>query len=352
MSKKQYAKVGGQAVIEGIMMRAPEKDVLAVRDQSGNIVVEQMHYKTIKGRFKFFKLPVIRGIVGFVDSLIVGYKSLMRSAEFFADETDEKQKNEASEISEEKPSESKENSVKTEKKNDSGTGVMLFFSALIGVALAVAIFIFLPAWIAEGVQWLVRTASGNADWIYPVWLYSIFKGVLRIVIMLVYISLVSLMKDIRRLFQYHGAEHKTIFCLENRKDLTVENVRGFGRLHPRCGTSFLLIVFFTSMIFSILISLIPVFSNMITGNIASRMLYTAISILFIPIIAGFSYELQQYTGKHENAFTKIISAPGLAFQKITTREPDDDQIEVAIAALKASLTDENGNFDPASAYKQ
>ena len=228
---------------------------------------------------------------------------------------------------------------------------MLFFSALIGVALAVAVFIFLPAWIAEGVQWIVRSLSGNAEWVYPIWLYSVFKGVLRIIIMLVYILLVSLMKDIRRLFQYHGAEHKTIFCLENRKELTVENVRGFGRLHPRCGTSFLLIVFFTSMIFSILISLIPVFSNMITGNIASRMLYTAISILFIPIIAGFSYELQQYTGRHDNLFTKIVSAPGLAFQKITTKEPDDEQIEVAIAALKASLTDDDGNFDASAAYR-
>ena len=160
------------------------------------------------------------------------------------------------------------------------------------------------------------------------------------------------MKDIKRLFQYHGAEHKTIFCLENRKELTVENVRGFCRRHPRCGTSFLLIVFFTSIVFSILISAIPVFANMISGNIASRMLYTAISILFIPIIAGLSYELQQYTGRHNNLFTKIVSAPGLAFQKITTKEPSDDQIEVAIAAIKASLTDDEGNFDPSAAYKK
>ena len=229
---------------------------------------------------------------------------------------------------------------------------MLFFSALIGVALAVAIFIFLPAWIAEGIQWLIRAVGGNAAWAYPVWLYSIIKGVLRIIIMLVYISLVSFMKDIKRLFQYHGAEHKTIFCLENRKELTVENVRGFCRLHPRCGTSFLLIVFFTSIVFSILISAIPVFADMISGNIASRMLYTAISILFIPIIAGLSYELQQYTGRHDNLFTKIVSAPGLAFQKITTKEPSDDQIEVAIAAIKASLTDDEGNFDPSAAYKK
>lgn len=349
MSQKQYAKVGGQAVIEGIMMRSPKKDVLAVRTQNGEIVVEPMEYKTLKGRVGFFRLPVIRGVVGFIDSLIIGYKSLMRSAEFFADEEDEKDTQKSVEA---ETSASDGTNVVEEKKKSAGTSVMLFFSALIGVILAVAIFIFLPAWIAEGVQWLVRNVSGNAEWIYPTWLYSVFKGVLRIVIMLAYISLVSLMKDIRRLFQYHGAEHKAIFCLENRKELTVENVRGFERLHPRCGTSFLLIVFFTSMVFSILISLIPVFSNMITGNIASRMLYTAISILFVPIIAGLSYELQQYTGRHENLFTKIVSAPGLAFQKITTREPDDGQIEVAIAALKESLTNEDGDFDPSLAYKK
>ncbi len=349
MSQKQYAKVGGQAVIEGIMMRSPKKDVLAVRTQNGEIVVEPMEYKTLKGRVGFFRLPVIRGVVGFIDSLIIGYKSLMRSAEFFADEEDEKDTQKSVEAD---ASASDGTNGVEEKKKSAGTSVMLFFSALIGVILAVAIFIFLPAWIAEGVQWLVRNVSGNAEWIYPTWLYSVFKGVLRIVIMLAYISLVSLMKDIRRLFQYHGAEHKAIFCLENRKELTVENVRGFGRLHPRCGTSFLLIVFFTSMVFSILISLIPVFSNMITGNIASRMLYTAISILFVPIIAGLSYELQQYTGRHENLFTKIVSAPGLAFQKITTREPDDGQIEVAIAALKESLTNEDGDFDPSLAYKK
>ena len=350
MSKKQYAKVGGQAVIEGIMMRSPKKDVLAVRDQSGNIVVEPMVYKTIKGKCKFFKLPIIRGIIGFIDSLIVGYESLMRSAEFFASEEDEKKTN-ADADSEVEGNLSTDTA--TEKKEKSaGTTAMLVFSALVGVALAVAIFIFLPAWIVEGIQWLVRNVGGNADWVCPTWLYSVLKGVLRIVIMLVYISLVSLMKDIRRLFQYHGAEHKTIFCLENRKELTVENVRGFGRLHPRCGTSFLLIVFFTSMIFSILISLIPVFAAMIQGGVASRMLYTAISILFVPIIAGFSYELQQYTGRHDNLFTKIVSAPGLAFQKITTKEPDDDQIEVAIAALKASLTDDDGNFDPSAAYRR
>ena len=365
MSEKQYAKVGGQAVIEGIMMRSPKKDVLAVRDQSGNIVVEPMAYKSIKGKCKFFKLPFVRGVVGFVDSLIVGYKSLMRSAEFFADEDDGKNKetdaktdepsvsahDEANTSAED--SQSKQTgSESSEKKKDAGTSVILFFSALIGVALAVAIFIFLPAWIAEGIQWLIRAVGGNAAWAYPVWLYSIIKGVLRIIIMLVYISLVSFMKDIKRLFQYHGAEHKTIFCLENRKELTVENVRGFCRLHPRCGTSFLLIVFFTSIVFSILISAIPVFANMISGNIASRMLYTAISILFIPIIAGLSYELQQYTGRHDNLFTKIVSAPGLAFQKITTKEPSDDQIEVAIAAIKASLTDDEGNFDPSAAYKK
>ena len=353
MSEKQYAKVGGQAVIEGIMMRSPKKDVLAVRDQSGNIVVEPMAYKSIKGKCKFFKLPFVRGVVGFVDSLIVGYKSLMRSAEFFADEDD--CKNKETDAKTDEPSVSAHDEANTsaedsqskqtgsessEKKKDAGTSVMLFFSALIGVALAVAIFIFLPAWIAEGIQWLIRAVGGNAAWAYPVWLYSIIKGVLRIIIMLVYISLVSFMKDIKRLFQYH------------RKELTVENVRGFCRLHPRCGTSFLLIVFFTSIVFSILISAIPVFANMISGNIASRMLYTAISILFIPIIAGLSYELQQYTGRHDNLFTKIVSAPGLAFQKITTKEPSDDQIEVAIAAIKASLTDDEGNFDPSAAYKK
>lgn len=322
MSKSNYANVGGQAVMEGIMMRSPIRDVLAVRKPDGEIAVEDMKHKPLKEKAKFFKLPFIRGVVGFIDSMIVGYKSLMRSAEIAGIEEEKEEKD----------------------GKDKGMTALLIGSALLGVALAVALFIFLPAGIIELIQKL-------AHWTFPPWAYSVVKGVLRIAVLLIYILLISTMKDIKRLFQYHGAEHKTIFCFEHREELTVENVKKYSRLHPRCGTSFLLIVFLIGIVFSILMSLIPFFNNLITSGVGGRMLYTLISILFIPLIAGISYEVQRYTGRHENWLTKILSAPGKAFQLFTTREPEDDQIEVAIESLKCALKDENGNMDVEAAYK-
>ena len=326
--------VGGQALIEGIMMQGPKGAAMSVRLPDGTIDTEMMEVKHLKDRFKPAGWPLIRGIVNMVESLLFGFKCMEKSAEKAGidDDTDPEKM-------------SKLDKWISDHFGPKMMAVITGISMVLGFGIAFVLFFYLPTFLVDTAdKYLFKDALKN--------IHPLFEGIMRMIIFVAYIWIVSKIPDIKRVFMYHGAEHKSIFCYEKGLELTVENVRKQKRFHPRCGTSFLLIVFFTSIVFSILISAIPVFANMISGNIASRMLYTAISILFIPIIAGLSYELQQYTGRHDNLFTKIVSAPGLSFQKITTKEPSDDQIEVAIAAIKASLTDDEGNFDPSAAYKK
>ena len=322
--------VGGQALIEGVMMKGVSVGSMAVRKKDGDIHVEQWELPQKKW---YNKAPFIRGCFNFVQTLKEGYTCMNKSIDISGMAEDDE---------DEEPS--KFDLWLDKHVGEKGMEAIAGLMSFLMIAAMLAVFLFVPSFLFSLLEGAI--GEGISPW------KSTFEGVLKLLLFIAYMAIIAQMKTMKRVYEYHGAEHKTIFCLENRKELTVENVRGFCRLHPRCGTSFLLIVFFTSIVFSILISAIPVFANMISGNIASRMLYTAISILFIPIIAGLSYELQQYTGRHDNLFTKIVSAPGLAFQKITTKEPSDDQIEVAIAAIKASLTDDEGNFDPSAAYKK
>lgn len=301
----KYTSIGGQALIEGIMMKSPEKTALAVRCPDKTIDISYLHGKDIKERFKLLRLPVLRGITGFIESMVQGYKAMMLSAEKsgFADLEEEK-----------KPE---------EKKNGNALlNTVMVIGTVLGVALAVVLFMLLPRLAVSGLRLLFKTDFT------PV-VRSSIEQLLKLTIFVIYVWAVSLMQDIKRVFMYHGAEHKTIFCYEKGLKLTVENVRKQRRFHPRCGTSFMILMILISVIFSTIIQLI--FPSVY--NVA--WLWVIIKILLIPIVCGAGYELLRVCGRYDNLFTKIVSAPGLWLQRITTKEPEDDMIEVAIAALKA-----------------
>lgn len=321
--------IGGQAVIEGVMMRGPEKIAVAVRKPDGEIIVDEQELG--KGRkSKIAKAPIIRGCVGFFDSMILGVKSLMFSAKFFDIDED------GNEI-EQEPSKFE---AWLEKKLDSeaAMNVVIYCSVILSLIMSIGLFILLPTLIAGFLTDFLHV-TGNT-------ILTLTEGIVRIAIFIVYLSLVSQMKDIKRVFMYHGAEHKSIFCYEKGLPLTVENVCIQSRLHPRCGTSFLLIV----MVISILVfSIVPwqqeAFANIpYIGAVFTAMPWAIwrliLRLILLPIVAGISYEIIKFAGRHDNWFTKAISAPGMWFQYITTNEPDDSQIEVAIASLNAVIPED------------
>lgn len=293
--------IGGQALIEGVMMRGPERTAMAVRHVSGEMVTEEWD-NPVNTRPAFTKWPFIRGLFNFIDSMRYGYKCLMRSAELSGLEEEE-----------EKPATEEE-----KKKNETAFKAVMVIGAVLGVVLAMALFMWLPI---QLFAWLAKAAPALDT---PYW-RGIFEGMLRILIFVGYILLISCMKDIRRTFQYHGAEHKTIFCYEKGLELTVENVRKQSRFHPRCGTSFMILMLIVGVIISILIP------------IAHPVLRTAVKLLLIPFVVGVGYELIKLAGRVDNVVTRAFSAPGLWLQRATTREPDDGMIECAIASLKAVI---------------
>lgn len=301
--------IGGQALIEGIMMRGPQKDAMAVRLKDGSIDVSQMNIKSFKNKYKFFKLPIVRGVVGFIDSMIIGYKAMMESAEKsgYLDEEEENKKTE------------KQN----EKENKAVMGVIMVVSTVLAVILSIGLFIYLPSLAFKGVNYLVGGVLSP--------LQSLFEGLLKIAIFLGYMIAVSYMKDIKRVFQYHGAEHKTIFCYEAGLELTVENVRKQKRFHPRCGTSFMILILIVSIFVTFIIDgLFPWLKTVLW-------LRTIIKLLLVPFICGIGYELIKVCGRHDNFLTKIVAAPGLWIQRITVKEPDDSMIEIAVAAMEAVI---------------
>jgi uncharacterized protein YqhQ len=289
--EKKITSIGGQAIIEGVMMRGPEKIAMSVRKPDGEIVIEEKDYKRRK---IISKIPIVRGIFAFFDSLVIGVQSLMFSAKFF-DLDDGKQKVDEKPLSE---------------------GVM-YLSVFVSVLISIGLFILLPNFISG---LIVANKEKN------IVLYNIVESVIKLVIFLSYLVLVSRMKDIQRVFEYHGAEHKSIFCYENGEELTVENVKKYPRFHPRCGTSFLLFVIIVSII---------VFS--LVGRYSNPFINMGIRILLLPIVAGLSYEIIRYAGKSSNKFVMLLNKPGMWLQRLTTREPDDSQIEVAIKSLVAVI---------------
>ena len=305
--------IGGQALIEGIMMRGPKKSAMAVRDPRGEMVLEQWDNDLSK-RPKILKLPIIRGVVGFIDSMTAGYKCLMRSAEIAIEEETEKDK----------------------KGSGAGFGILMGIASVLGVVLAVLLFIMLPSFVYGWLERLLPFLPVKNEALNSL-IKSVFEGVLKIGVLVGYMALVSLMKDIRRTFQYHGAEHKTIFCYEHGLALTVENVKKEGRFHPRCGTSFLILMLLVSMFISFFIDPLFILTVGAVPHVAIRAL---IKLLLLPITMGIGYEIIRFAGKHDNLFTRIVSAPGLWLQRITVLEPDEKMIECAIAAFVEVIPDE------------
>ena len=294
--KKQ--SVGGQALIEGVMMQSKDKRAMAVRKSDGEIVIKKNKIKSWINEKNIDKVPFIRGSFILIETMIEGVKSLNFSSDFFLDEEydafDRFMKK-----------------IFKDKAND----VAIWFSIILSLILSLGLFILVPTFIGGVFSNIIKNNI----------LLNLVEGLARISILFLYIVLVSKSKDIERVFQYHGAEHKSIYCYENDLELTVENARKFGRLHPRCGTNFLFIVMFTSII---------LFSFFGWPNPIVRII---IRIVFVPIVAGISYEIIKFLGKYNNKFTKIVAYPGMMLQKFTTKEPDDEQLEVALEALKAVI---------------
>lgn len=293
-----YSGIGGQAVLEGVMMKNKEKYAVAVRKPDGEIDVDVKEYTGVGENLKISKLPFIRGVFSFIDSLVLGMRVTMHSASFYEDE-------------EEQPGKTEEKVMKM--LGDKADDIMMGITVAISVIIAVALFMLLPFYLSDLIGRYVRNAS----------VIAIIEGVIRILIFVGYIVAISFMKDIKRLFMYHGAEHKCINCIEKGRPLTVKDVRRSSRQHKRCGTSFLLFVVLVSVV---------VFFFIRVDNMALKIV---IRIALIPVIAGISYEIIRLAGRSDNIFVKIISAPGMWMQRLTTKEPDDDMIEVAIASVEA-----------------
>lgn len=292
--------IGGQAVLEGVMMRAPSCVAIAVRRCDGEIVVHSHPLSSLKDRHRIFKLPVIRGIITFAETLVMGVKSLMASAEMYGDQ---------SAVEEYQPSRFERFVAdKTGKKVED---VMAWFALLLAIGLAIVLFVVVPA-VLTG---LLR------EWITNRFILGLIEGIIRLAIFIGYIVLVTRIKDIQRVFQYHGAEHKAIHCYEHGEELSVENARKYSTLHPRCGTAFLLVVMVVGIV---------AFSALSWDNLIVRIL---MKILLLPLVAGVSYEIIKWAGKTSWPGVKFVMFPGLMLQKLTTREPDDAQLEVAIRAF-------------------
>lgn len=289
-----YSGIGGQAVMEGVMMRNQDKYAVAVRKPDHEIVVDVQQCKSSKGEETVKKIPIIRGVYSFISSLVLGMRTLMYSASFYEEE--EKELNE-------------EEKKKKERKESMEMGLTVCLS----VVLAVAVFMLLPYGLSLFFE----------KWIASPTVLALIEGVIRVIIFLAYIILIAAMDDIKRVYMYHGAEHKCINCIEHGKELNTENVKASSRLHKRCGTSFLFLVVFISILF---------FACIRTDSVALRF---GLRVLLIPVIAGVAYEFLRLAGRSENCVVNILSKPGLWLQKITTREPDEDMIEVAIASVEA-----------------
>ncbi len=304
----RMTSIGGQAVIEGVMMKGPKKIATAVRKSDGEIIIDEKEVSSIVTKYKLNKIPIVRGVVAFIDSMVLGVKCLMFSAEQVDLEDDDDYKPSAFE------------QWLDDKLSDKIKDIAIYFSVVVALCFSIGLFMVLPTVIAGFFGGFIKNKI----------LLNIIEGIVKLTIFLTYLWGVSHMKDIRRVFEYHGAEHKTIAAYEAGAELTPENARAHSRLHPRCGTSFLLIV----MVISILM-----FSLLSWGSWWVRIVSR---LLLLPVVAGLSYEVIKIAGKHPTGVVGWLTKPGLWLQKITTREPDDSQLEVAIAAMKAVIPETDG----------
>ena len=302
--KMRYSGIGGQAVMEGVMMKNQEKYAVAVRKPDHEIEVKVSEYTGIIRNKKIRNMPILRGVFSFIESLVLGMQTLTYSASFFEEEEEDKKKKEPM---------TEEERRKQEQKEKKQENAMMGGTVVLSIVLAVAVFMMLPYYISTLFQKVITSQ----------WVIALSEGVIRLVIFIGYVALISLMKDIRRVYMYHGAEHKCINCIEHGMDLTVENVRKSSRFHKRCGTSFLLIVMLVSILFFMFI------------RVDSPILRVVFRLLLIPVIAGVSYEFIQLAGRSDNAVVNLLSKPGLWLHGLTTKEPDDEMIEVGIASVEA-----------------
>ena len=308
----RYSGIGGQAVMEGVMMKNQEKYAVAVRKPDQEIVIETSTYEGLIKNKKIRNMPILRGVFSFIESLVLGMKTLTFSASFFEEEEDEKSGSRKAEkrAGAKKPAPTEEEQKKKEKRQEN---VLMGGTVAISIVLAVAIFMVLPYYISVFFQRFITSQT----------LLALLEGVIRLTIFIGYVAAISLMPDIKRVYMYHGAEHKCINCIEQGMDLTVENVRKSSRLHKRCGTSFLLIVMLISIVFFLFI------------RVDNRILQLLLRLVLIPVIAGVSYEFIRLAGRSDHMLVNLFSKPGLLLQRITTREPDDSMIEVGIASVEA-----------------
>lgn len=307
-SNPRLGVVGGQAVLEGVMMRHKNRYSVSVRRENGEIVTENREFISVRKKIKILNIPIIRGTVNFIEMMILSYKTLSISAEAYG-------------IDEEEEESKFEKWLRT-KFGKSIMDIVMVISTVLGLALGVGIFFFLPIFLTKGVDHIVGGKLG--------WFKNLVEGIIKVVIFIAYLWGVSFMSEIKRTFEYHGAEHKSIFCYESGEELTPENAKKFKRFHPRCGTSFM----FVMIAISIIIYSLP----FVTWDSVIIRFLTKLAML--PIVVGAGYEFLMYAGKHDNRLVRALSAPGLWMQRITTREPDLDQLAVAIEALKSSMPEE------------
>ena len=314
----RLGKVGGQAVLEGVMMKAGDRTVTTCRKEDGTLAVVDDNFVSVRNKYKILGLPLIRGVVSFIESMVLSVKTLGASAEAYG-------------LEEEEPS--KFEKWLSKKFGANIIDFVMIISVILGLALSVLLFVFLPIWISAGINLFL-------DFFWGIEMNdtatAILEGAMKMIIFISYLSAVSLMKDIKRTFMYHGAEHKSIACFESGDELTPENAKKHSRFHPRCGTSF--------MFFMILLG---IFAGLIIKNLLPGLgvlTYTAIRLLILPLLMGLGFEIIRFAGKHPNFITRAISAPGLWVQRITTKEPTEDMLEVAITSLKCALRDDYPEF--------
>lgn len=328
--KKNSCNIGGQAVLEGVMMRGSSSMATAVRDSKNNIVIESSRFTSNKEKSKIYRMPIMRGIISFFNSMVMGIKIINRSSEVFGD------------LSEEAPSKFEKWLAKTFKLDI--MTVVIAIGALLGIVFSVALFVFIPQLITTGIFSIFKLSMAGFGMSI---VYNLIAGVIRMGIFIGYIAFVSLVKDVKRLFMYHGAEHKTISCYEKGMDLTIENVQKMTTVHDRCGTTFMFIV----MAFSILFfALFPIELLANAGHTANFFLRILSRIIMIPLVAGISYELLKLFAKYDNVVTRILKKPGLWLQKLTTKQPDDSMVEVAIAAFNEILLLESDKEYPIKTF--
>ena len=312
-------KVGGQAVIEGVMMKAGKRTVTTCRKEDGSIVVYDQEFVSVRKKHKILNLPILRGVVNFIEMLILSMKTLNASAEALG--------------LEEENSKFEEWCKKHFGKHS--TDIIMAISLVLGLGLSLFLFLFLPTWSADGINWLWQNAF-HLDAISPS-VIAVLEGILKVTIFIVYLLLVSMLKDIKRTFMYHGAEHKTIACFEAGEELTPENAAKHRRFHPRCGTSFMFLMIGIGIVVGMFVR------NMLPAG-THTLIISLIKLALLPLTMGVGYEILMIAGKHDNIITRIISAPGMWVQKITTKEPTSDMLEIAIISTKCALRDEFPEF--------